>query len=87
MNINIGSYMDQNKKKAEAILRKITPQIMRQELRDNFADVERYLRMSGIYMTSDGRVAKQDIKKAIQALKKKIQYKTMTLEEFARFLA
>ncbi len=79
--------MDQNKKKAEAILRKITPQIMRQELRDNFADVERYLRMSGIYMTSDGRVAKQDIKKAIQALKKKIQYKTMTLEEFARFLA
>jgi hypothetical protein len=79
--------MNENKEKVEAILRKITPQIMRQELRDNFADVERYLRISGVYMTSDGRVAKQDIKKAIQALKKKIQYKTMTLEEFARFLA
>lgn len=79
--------MNENKEKVEAILRKITPQIMRQELRDNFSEVERYLRMRGVYLDSQGRVAKQDIKKAIQALKKKIQYKTMTLEEFARFLA
>lgn len=78
--------MTEEQKRVEAVLKNITPKIMRQELRDNFTDVERYLRMSGVYMTSDGRVAKQDIKKAIQALKTKIQYKTMTLEEFAKLL-
>lgn len=78
--------MQEPQDKVEAILKNITPKIMRQELRDNFADVERYLRMQGVYMTNDGQIPLRQAKKAIEALRKKIQYKTMTLEEFAKYL-
>lgn len=78
--------MTEHQKRVEAILKNITPNIMRQELRDNFSDVEMYLRFNGIYMTDDGKIPLRQAKKALELLKKKIQYKTMTLEEFAKLL-
>ena len=86
MNTNIGTYMTENQKRVEGVLKNITPKIMRQELRDNFTDVERYLRFNGIYMTNNGKIPLRQAKKALELLKKKIQYKTMTLEEFAKLL-
>lgn len=79
--------MDEKKEKVKAILKEITPKIMRQELRDNFTEVERYLRFHGVYMTDDGKILRRQTKKALELLKKKIQFKTMTLEEFAGLLA
>lgn len=78
----------QNKKEiALAILTRISPKIMKQELRDNFTDVERYLRFNGVYITDDGKIPLKQTKRALELLKKKIQYKTMTLEEFAKLLS
>lgn len=78
--------MTEDQKRIEAVLKNVTPKIMRQELRDNFTDVERYLRFNGVYMTNDGKIPLRQAKKALELLKKKIQYKTMTLEEFAKLL-
>lgn len=79
--------MQNKKEKVLAILTRISPKIMKQELRDNFTDVERYLRFNGVYITDDGKIPLKQTKRALELLKKKIQYKTMTLEEFAKLLS
>jgi hypothetical protein len=78
--------MNKKEEKDKGKLITITPSLIKQELKDNYIDIERYLRWHGIYLTNDRRIPRSQAKKAIQLLKKKLRRKTMDIDELATLI-
>ena len=78
--------MDQVQGKDKGKLITITPSLIRQEIKEDYLEVERYLRWHGIYLTNDRRIPRSQAKKAIQLLKKKLRNKTMDIDELAALI-
>lgn len=78
--------MNKKEEKDKGKLITITPSLIKQELKDNYIDIERYLRWHGIYLTNDRRIPRSQAKKAIQLLKKKLRSKTMDIDELATLI-
>jgi hypothetical protein len=78
-----GECMDHYAGNGKGELINITPSLIKQEIKDYYVDVERYLRWHGIYLTNDRRIPRSQVKKAIQLLKKRLRSKTMDIDELA----
>lgn len=78
--------MDIHERKGEGKLINITPSLIKQEIKDYYVDVERYLRWHGIYLTNDRRIPRSQVKKAIQLLKRRLRSKTMDIDELAALI-
>lgn len=62
---------------------RITPSLIKQEVKEYYVDVERYLRWHGVYLTKDRRIPRSQVKKAIQLLKKRLRNKMLDIDELA----
>lgn len=79
----MGNYMKEKEEKGKGKLITITPSLIKQEIKDNYIDIERYLRWHGVYLTNDRRIPRSQKNKAIQLLKKKLRSKMMDIDELA----
>ncbi len=78
--------MKEAEKKNKGKLITITPTLIRQDIKDDYIEVERYLRWNGIFLTNDGKIPRSQAKKTIQLLKKKLRSKMMDIDELAALL-
>lgn len=78
--------MNQTEEKGKGKLITITPSLIKQDIKDDYIEVERYLRWHGIFLTNDGKIPRSQAKKAVQLLKKKLRSKMMDLDELAALI-
>lgn len=78
--------MKKKEERGKGKLITITPSLIKQEIKEDYIEVERYLRWHGIYLTNDRRIPRSQAKKAIQLLKKKLRIKTMDIDELAALI-
>jgi hypothetical protein len=78
--------MDQTEGRSKGKLITITPSLIKQDIKEDYIEVERYLRWHGIFLTNDRKIPRSQAKKAIQLLKKKLRRKTMDIDELAALI-
>ena len=65
---------------------KVTPGLIRTEIKENYTEVESYLRRHGIYITKDRKIPRWQVKKAFDLLISKLRLKMTDLTEFSGYL-